>query len=750
MKNNNMASTHPHLAAEWHPTKNGSLTPSDVAAGTNKKVWWLGKCGHEWEAVGASRSTQGTGCPYCSNSRVLAGFNDFATVNPDLAAEWHPTKNGSLKPSDYLPKTAAKIWWLGKCGHEWEAALISRSSLRGTGCPICANQKVLAGFNDLASLFPDVAAEWHPTQNGSLKPDEVIKGSNKKFWWLCKNGHEWDASASSRTGRNSGCPICSNQRIKVGENDFATTSPDLAAEWHPTKNGSFTPNEVGKSSEKKVWWLGQCGHEWFAQIAPRTQQGVGCPICSGHKILIGFNDFATTNPDLAAEWHPTKNGELTPQGVVRGTRKKAWWFCKNGHEWEAIIANRVWGNGCPYCSHQWLLEGENDLLTLEPELARQWHPTKNGNLTPDKVFSTTGKKYWWICDQGHEWDAKVSNRKSLGLGCPICAGQRLLPGLNDLATTHPDLAAEWHPTKNGSLKPSQVFPKGDFKYWWLGKCGHEWNADVGSRASGNKCPICSNQKVLLGFNDMGTTHPDLAAEWHPTKNGNLTPSDVIAGTNKKVWWLGKCGHEWDAVGSSRVVGNACPVCSNQKLLAGFNDLATLGGELLKEWHPTKNKDTNPANVIGPSGKKYWWVCDKGHEWSASSGARLRGTGCPTCSAGGYSTASPGVFYFIESRSLNARKVGVANQTSSRLANWLELGWTLVHEVRSDDGLHILNLETMTLRWIRKDIGLPPYLGKEEMGRPGGWSETFSMEGVANLDVIRKVAELEQELASYGE
>jgi hypothetical protein len=609
----------------------------------------------------------------------------------------------------------------------------------------------LFGFNDLETFFPDVARQWHPAKNGDLTPREVIRASNKRYWWLCEKGHEWDAAVSTRTSQGRGCPVCANQRIVAGVNDLATASPEIAAEWHPTKNSEIEISQVGKSSEKKVWWLGKCGHEWEAQIAPRTQQGTGCPICSGHKILIGFNDFATTQPELAAEWHPTKNGDITPQHVVRGTRKKAWWLCQNGHEWEAIIANRVWGNGCPYCTHQWVLQGENDLLTLEPELARQWHPTKNGSTTPGQIFSTTGKKYWWLCEKGHEWDAKVSNRKSFGLGCPVCANQRLLPGFNDLETTQPELAAEWHPTKNGELLPSQIFPNADLKPWWLGKCGHEWTADVGSRTRGNGCPFCSNQQILAGFNDMATTNPELAAEWHPTKNGDLTPANIAAGTNMRIWWLGKCGHEWETIGSSRgVVGSGCPVCHNFQLLVGFNDLETLGGEILNEWHPTKNKGISPANVIGPSGKKYWWVCANGHEWTASSGARLRGTGCPTCSAGGYSTAAAGVFYFIENSQLQARKVGVANQTSARLANWIDLGWKLIYEVRSADGLHILNLETMTLRWIRKDVGLPAFLGKEEMGRPGGWSETFSGEGISNMEVIDKIQEFQLSLAEFGD
>lgn len=128
----------PDLAAEWHPTKNNCLRPTQVTAGSNRKVWWKGTCGHEWEAVIGNRS-RGIGCPHCSKRHVVEGVNDLVTVNPSLAAEWHPTKNGRLRPMQIAGKSNKKAWWLGKCGHEWEAAIYSRAV--GKGCPYCYGKK---------------------------------------------------------------------------------------------------------------------------------------------------------------------------------------------------------------------------------------------------------------------------------------------------------------------------------------------------------------------------------------------------------------------------------------------------------------------------------------------------------------------------------------------------------------------------------------------------------------------------------
>ena len=131
---NNLLTVNPELAIEWHPTKNGNLKPTDIAADSNKKVWWMCKHGHEWQATVASRNA-GLGCPYCSSKKVLLGVNDLQATNPELATEWHPTKNGDLKPTDVAADSNKKVWWKGKCGHEWETSPKVRG--RGIGCPFC-------------------------------------------------------------------------------------------------------------------------------------------------------------------------------------------------------------------------------------------------------------------------------------------------------------------------------------------------------------------------------------------------------------------------------------------------------------------------------------------------------------------------------------------------------------------------------------------------------------------------------------
>ena len=210
------------------------------------------------------------------------------------------------------------------------------------------------------------------------------------------------------------------------------------------------------------------------------------------NVIPGYNDLTTVNPLLAKEWHPTKNGDLSPDMVTAGCGKKVWWQCANGHEWQAVIANRNRGCSCPYCSGKRVLKGFNDLATSNPELAKEWHPAKNGDLKPDMVTASSNKKVWWQCPNGHEWQAIIANRNE-GNGCPYCSGRYAIKGETDLVTKKPELAEEWHPTKNGNLSPDMVAASSNKKVWWQCAKGHEWQAIIANRSKGNGCPYCAHK-----------------------------------------------------------------------------------------------------------------------------------------------------------------------------------------------------------------------------------------------------------------
>lgn len=280
--------------------------------------------------------------------------------------------------------------------------------------------------NAMLKVNPHLWIEWDFEKNNKLGIDiyKATKSMSKnKVWWICKsnNNHRWDALISDRKkGRN--CPYCSGQRVDIS-NSLSTLNPELANEWCKERNKELSPDDVTLCSKKKVWW--QCSmhhsHIWMAEINSRND-GKGCPYCSGQKVN-HTNSLVTINPELAKEWHPTKNGELNPHNVTVNSGKKVWWQCNNyeDHEWEAKISNRnSLNSGCPYCDKygNTILKGFNDMWTTNPELAKQLLNPEDGY----KYMQMSSEKVEWKClDCGHIIkDKRISDINTQGLPCIKC------------------------------------------------------------------------------------------------------------------------------------------------------------------------------------------------------------------------------------------------------------------------------------------------------------------------------------------
>ena len=425
----------------WHDGKN-ALKPWRVGLGSTQTAWW--KCpegpDHEFERVVHRSRKKGkwTGCPYCAG-RLVSVTNCLATVAPTTAAQWHPTKNGARTPRDIVGRSSEHAWW--KCprgeDHVWRDRVSSRNRPdKAGGCPFCLNRRT-STTNTLANVAPMIAKQWYQKRNGDVTPRDVVAGSTSLFWWKCKKGpdHIWRQSPKARIiGR--GCPACVGMAPSV-TNSLATRYPALAKEWHPTRNQKLTAKVVVPGSGKRVWWQCSEGHSWRVQVNTRTAPAAaggkarGCPICL-NRAATPANSLAKLHPARAREWHPTKNGELTPKDVVPGSGKFAWWQCKRGHEWHARIKQRAIRNsGCPYCMGA-KVAPEDSLAAKEPALAIQWHPRRNAPLTPRDVGARSGTMLWWRCEKNkrHVFQATVGHRirRKDPLRCPICAGTRKLDG----------------------------------------------------------------------------------------------------------------------------------------------------------------------------------------------------------------------------------------------------------------------------------------------------------------------------------
>ena len=282
----------------------------------------------------------------------------------------------------------------------------------------------------------------------------------------------------------------------MNERSLAAVYPHLAREWDMESNGELTPEKVLPGSHKVVWWRCGKGHSYQATVNSRTR-GTGCPVCAGRKTQAGENDLAAQYPQIAAEWDSELNGNLTPEDITAGSKRRVWWRCEKGHRWQAQVVSRTAkGSGCPYCAGKIVIPGETDLASRYPQIAREWNHSKNGGLKPEEVAPQSGRKVWWICPRGHEYQAAVKARVMSKSGCPYCSWRKVLAGYNDLATVYPKIAAEWDYELNGTLTPEMVTAGTRRKVWWRCWEGHVWKAAVYSRTGSKKCgcPICAGRR----------------------------------------------------------------------------------------------------------------------------------------------------------------------------------------------------------------------------------------------------------------
>lgn len=371
------AEKYQELASQWHPELNGVVTPYMIFASDRTDYWWLfpyddPKTGKHfdfvWQASPFERiKAKGAACPFLTGKAVWPGFNDLASNCEELAKEWHPNLNGDLKPSDVTCGKNKKVWWHlpyddPETGlhfdFEWEAWI--RDRVQGAKCPYLTGNAVWPGFNDLASKAKELAEQWHPTKNKSLKPTDITSNHHSKVWWLypyddpISGKHfdfEWEASPNSRMA-NPGCPFLSGKAVWPGFNDLESRYSEIAKQWHPTENKGILPSEVSYASNKSFYWLlpyddpitgEHFDFVWKAKVENRTLLGEGCPfLAPSPKVWTGFNDLAKHHSDIAAEFHPTKNRKRTPDKIYKSTTDKYWWLCPQcGYVWYASVRGRV-------------------------------------------------------------------------------------------------------------------------------------------------------------------------------------------------------------------------------------------------------------------------------------------------------------------------------------------------------------------------------------------------------------------------
>ena len=545
------------LLDEWDEEKNAHLNIQDIPPFSHKKAWWKCSHGHSWEAAISSRTSGGSGCPYCSKQKVLSGINDLKTVNPLLAEEWNSELNESKSPSEVFPNSNVSYWWKCETGHSYKASPASRT--RGRGCPFCAGRKVLVGYNDLASQNPDLAREWHPVLNQPLQPTDVTCGSDKKIWWLCSCQHEWQAIVSSRS-RGNGCPECAK--------GLQSSLPEKTIFYYVRKQWPDARGNV------KFPWLNKqeldiyiptlsVGIEYDGDFWHRDSERDQAKdrLCYDHGVrLIRIREPECPPYEAQYSYHiPVRAGQANIQ-YMEDVVRRLFEYLNSTFQTDIVPDIDIQAHYASIIQDCVTTERENSFVFTHPHLLSEWHETKNAPLQPENFARGSQKKVWWKCEKGHEWEAAVSTRTG-GAQCPYCTGRYVLAGFNDFATVHPEYLLEWDDEKNLPLLPTQVLHSSNKKVWWKCAKGHSWQTMISVRLKGNGCPYCSNQKILAGYNDLATTHPDLVKEWDYEKNDTLSPSAVCSGTEKSAWWICPEGHSYYANIRTRAkLGTGCMIC----------------------------------------------------------------------------------------------------------------------------------------------------------------------------------------------
>lgn len=393
-------------------------------------------------------------------------------------------------------------------------------------------------------------------------------------------------------------------------------------------NGGLT-----QGSHKKVdWKCDKCGYIWTAEVMSVIKNGTGCPRCAGHITTKGLDDLWTTNPDVAKL---LVDRDLGYELKARSNKRVEWVCDKCGQTWIAPVSSVVdsskgKSNGCPVCANKRIVRGINDLWTVCPAVAEMLVDSEIGY----KVTAGSKEKVEYVDRHGNIKSARVKNlviawkKKNRDdvevkkVGQQNQCNNGIKKGINDLWTTHPDIAITLFDRSQGY---ELSYASNKEVKWKCNKCGQTWDASVYSVVRGTKCPVCANRKIVKGINDLWTLRPDIADKLFDRSQGY----ELSVGSHQKVKWLcDDCGSVNEQIVTDVIRGNGCPVCNGKKAKKGVNDLWTTHPEIASK---LVDKDLGYEITFGAN-RKVECKCDTcGNEWeSFVYNLTTNGTDCPVC------------------------------------------------------------------------------------------------------------------------
>ncbi len=561
-----------HLMKEWNWEENEKrgLDPNKLTLGSGKKANWICPKGHNWDADISHRVGRGSNCPYCANKKAWLGYNDLKSQRPDLMAEWDYETN-AIDPAAVVLQSNKTANWICPKGHRYPKAIYLR--VAGHGCRTCSRGLATSFpeqcfFFYTKKVFPDAINSYKAIFDRQMELDIYIPSISTGieydgiFWHDTK-----DKDVQAREERKY--QICKEHNIRlfrIKEGDFNGFTDASDRTWY-----------IPANCDNKL--LNIYVIEYLNYL---TVGGTRLPVVDIDKDKAEILEYRTLRledslaylyPEVAKEWHPTRNGKLTPDLFTPGSSEEAWWLCsKCGNEWKTPIANRSKGHGCNECANPVRMKTRKQSIlakrkSIDKEICLlDWDYQLNEH-GPEYYTNGSGEVVTWRCHVcGYRWETAICNRtRDYRNGCPFCSGKVILRGFNDLPTLRPELMLDWDYENNKDIDPTTIgVGCHDSVSWVCHKCTYRWPAQVYNRANGKGCPCCANRVVVPGINDLATTDPDLAADWHPTKN-SLKPTEVTRGQSTMIYWrCATCGYEWPDTLNHRSGGRGCRICKRRK------------------------------------------------------------------------------------------------------------------------------------------------------------------------------------------
>ena len=578
-KEKRYVSDNAQLMAEWDWGKNEDLgfDPTKITCGSNKKVNWICSKGHRYTASVYHRTSRSSGCPYCSSKRILPGYNDLQSKRPDLMSEWDFLAN-TINPSTVAVKSNKFAHWICPKGHKYIKRICNRSN--GEDCPTCSQAR-RTSFPEqcfyfyIKKRFPDAINSYRDIFDNGMELDIYIPS--------LRIGIEYDGifwhSGSALLREKTKYRICKENHIKlirIKEGNFVEFD-EVADEVR------YIPKKCSYNllSFYIVEFLKRLA--FFTGTIPDVNVARDKNAILEYKTLRIEDSLLSQCPEIACEWHPTKNGKLTPDLFIPGSSEIVWWLCSVcGNEWTTSIVNRTKGHGCDVCATvKRKITKKTTLIQKRGSIDKEWclldWDYDANEFGPEHYTNGSSEIVNWRCHKcSHKWKAAICSRtRDYKNGCPLCSGKTIASGVNDLATVLPELLIDWDYDANVTIDPTKV-GRGSHEIasWKCHKCGYKWKAQIYNRANGRGCPDCAKKRraegqrkrALQKSGSLAERCPHLSEQWHPIKNGDLTPHLITPGSDHKAWWLcPDCKHEWEASVGSRSRGAGCPKCAFKKV-----------------------------------------------------------------------------------------------------------------------------------------------------------------------------------------